>query len=102
MDISVSLIGPLQSNKVKQALKVFDGIQSLDRIKIIDEILKYKNENSKTKNFYIQINIGKENQKSGVMPNEFEYMYKYCIDKGLNINGIMCIPPQGKDPRHFL
>ena len=35
------------------------------------------------------------------MPNEFEYMYKYCIDKGLNINGIMCIPPQGKDPTHF-
>ena len=101
MDISVSLIGPLQSNKVKQALKLFDGIQSLDRIKIIDEILKYKNENSKTKNFYIQINIGKENQKSGVMPNEFEYMYKYCIDKGLNINGIMCIPPQGKDPTPF-
>ena len=101
MDISVSLIGPLQSNKVKQALKLFDGIQSLDRIKIIDEILKYKNENSKTKNFYIQINIGKENQKSGVMPNEFEYMYKYCIDKGLNINGIMCIPPQGEDPTPF-
>ena len=64
MDISVSLIGPLQSNKVKQALKLFDVIQSLDRIKIIDEILKYKNENSKTKNFYIQINIGKEDQKS--------------------------------------
>ena len=79
MDISVSLIGPLQSNKVKQALKLFDVIQSLDRIKIVDEILKYKNENSKTKNFYIQINIGKEDQKSGVMPNDFEDFYKYCI-----------------------
>ena len=99
--IKLSLIGPLQSNKVKQALKLFDVIQSIDRIKIIDEILKYKNEKTKTKNFYIQINIGKENQKSGVMPNEFEYMYKYCIDKGLNINGIMCIPPQGKDPTPF-
>ena len=101
MDISVSLIGPLQSNKVKQALKLFDVIQSLDRIKIIDEILKYKNENSKTKNFYIQINIGKEDQKSGVMPNDFEDFYKYCIDKCLNINGIMCIPPEGKDPAPF-
>lgn len=99
--IKLSLIGPLQSNKVKQALKLFDVIQSIDRIKIIDEILKHKNENSKTKDFYIQINIGKENQKSGVMPNEFEKMYKYCIDKGLNINGIMCIPPQGKDPTPF-
>ena len=99
--IKLSLIGPLQSNKVKQALKLFDVIQSIDRIKIIDEILKYKNEKTKTKNFYIQINIGKENQKSGVTPNEFENMYKYCIDKGLNINGIMCIPPQGKDPTPF-
>ena len=99
--IKLSLIGPLQSNKVKQALKLFDVIQSIDRIKIIDEILKYKNEKTKTKNFYIQINIGKENQKSGVTPNEFENMYKYCIDKGLNINGIMCIPPQGKDPSPF-
>ena len=99
--IRLSLIGPLQSNKVKQALKLFDVIQSIDRIKIIDEILKYKNEKTKTKNFYIQINIGKENQKSGVTPNEFENMYKYCIDKGLNINGIMCIPPQGKDPTPF-
>ena len=101
MDISVSLIGPLQSNKVKQALKLFDVIQSLDRIKIVDEILKYKNENSKTKNFYIQINIGKEDQKSGVMPNDFEDFYKYCIDKCLKINGIMCIPPEGKDPAPF-
>ena len=99
--IKLSLIGPLQSNKVKQALKLFDVIQSIDRIKIIDEILKYKNEKTKTKNFYIQINIGKENQKSVVTPNEFENMYKYCIDKGLNINGIMCIPPQGKDPTPF-
>ena len=99
--IRLSLIGPLQSNKVKQALKLFDVIQSIDRIKIIDEILKYKNEKTKTKNFYIQINIGKENQKSGVTPNEFENIYKYCIDKGLNINGIMCIPPQGKDPTPF-
>ena len=99
--IKLSLIGPLQSNKVKQALKLFDVIQSIDRIKIIDEILKYKNEKTKTKNFYIQINIGKENQKSGVTPNEFENIYKYCIDKGLNINGIMCIPPQGKDPTPF-
>ena len=101
MDISVSLIGPLQSNKIKQALKLFDVIQSLDRIKIVDEILKYKNENSKTKNFYIQINIGKEDQKSGVMPNDFEDFYKYCIDKCLKINGIMCIPPEGKDPAPF-
>jgi len=100
-DIKLNLIGPLQSNKVKQALKLFDVIQSVDRIKIADEIIKYKDESNKTKKFYIQINIGKEAQKNGVMPDDFEYLYKYCYDKGLKINGIMCIPPQEKDPSLF-
>ena len=57
-DIKLNLIGPLQSNKVKQALKLFDTIQSVDRVKIVNEIVKYVDNNSKTKNFYIQINIG--------------------------------------------
>ncbi len=100
-DIKLNLIGPLQSNKVKQALKLFDVIQSIDRIKIADEIIKYKDESNKTKTFYIQINIGKEAQKNGVMPDDFEHLYKYCYDKGLKINGIMCIPPQDKDPSLF-
>ena len=100
-DIKLNLIGPLQSNKVKQALKLFDVIQSIDRIKIADEIIKYKDESNKTKIFYIQINIGKEAQKNGVMPDDFEHLYKYCYDEGLKINGIMCIPPQDKDPSLF-
>ena len=97
----LDLIGPLQSNKVKQALKLFDTIQSVDRVKIVNEIVKYVDNSSKTKNFYIQINIGQEPQKSGIMPDDFETFYKYCIDKKLKIAGIMCIPPQDKDPRHF-
>ena len=100
-DIKLNLIGPLQSNKVKQALKLFDTIQSVDRVKIVNEIVKYVDNSSKTKNFYIQINIGQEPQKSGIMPDDFETFYKYCIDKKLKIAGIMCIPPQDKDPRHF-
>ena len=71
-DIKLNLIGPLQSNKVKQALKLFDTIQSVDRVKIVNEIVKYVDNSSKTKNFYIQINIGQEPQKSGIMPDDFE------------------------------
>ena len=100
-DIKLNLIGPLQSNKVKQALKLFDTIQSVDRVKIVNELAKHLDISSRTKNFYIQINIGEELQKSGIMPSDFETFYQYCINKKLNISGIMCIPPQNEDPRPF-
>ena len=100
-DFKLNLIGPLQSNKVKQALNLFDTIQSVDREKIVNEISKHVNTASKTKNFYIQINIGQESQKSGIDPDDFNEFYNYCINKKLNISGIMCIPPQDKDPRPF-
>tara|TARA_A100001011_G_scaffold71587_1_gene73419 strand:- start:5540 stop:6166 length:627 start_codon:yes stop_codon:yes gene_type:complete len=99
--INLSLIGPLQSNKVKQALNLFDTIQSIDRTKIVDEMIKYKDLKTKTKNFFIQINIGEEPQKSGVLPENFNEFYYYCKSKGLEISGIMCIPPLNKDPRCF-
>lgn len=99
--INLSLIGPLQSNKVKQALNLFDTIQSIDRTKIVDEMIKYKDLKTKTKNFFIQINIGEEPQKSGVLPENFNEFYYYCKSKGLEISGIMCIPPLNKDPRYF-
>jgi len=100
-DIKLNLIGPLQSNKVKQALNLFDTIQSVDREKIVNELVKHLDIRSRTKSFYIQINIGQEHQKSGVMPDNFETFYKYCINKKLKISGIMCIPPQDKDPNPF-
>ena len=95
-NINLSLIGPLQSNKVKQALSLFDTIQSVDRIKLVDEIAKYKDSKFKTSKFFIQINIGKEPQKSGVMPEDFSKLYDYCKNKNLHISGIMCIPPSTK------
>ena len=100
-DIKLNLIGPLQSNKVKQALKLFDTIQSIDREKIVNEVAKHLDISSRTKNFYIQINIGEEPQKSGIMPSDFETFYQYCVNKKLKISGIMCIPPQSEDPRPF-
>ena len=100
-NLNVHLIGPLQSNKVKLALTIADTIQSLDRIKLVDEIKKYWNSKSVTKDFFIQVNIGEEQQKSGVNPSEVKTFYRYCINQGLIISGLMCIPPNVKDPTKY-
>ena len=97
------LIGPLQSNKVKLALETFDVIQTIDRKKIVDSIsLELTKGNAiKTKNYFIQVNIGLESQKSGVNPDEAYDLYQYALNKQLQINGLMCIPPSNNDPSSF-
>ena len=102
-NIELHLIGPLQSNKVKSALEIFDVIQSIDRYSLIDEISKQlgKFSNIKTKKFFIQVNIGNEQQKSGVPKKELLDLYNYCINKKLNIEGLMCIPPNIDDPSDY-
>ena len=100
-NIDLHLIGPLQTNKVKQAMKVFDVIQSVDREKLVKEIAKYNLETTRTKKFYIQINIGKEDQKSGIDPEKAKTFYDYSINLNLNIIGLMCIPPNNKDSDFF-
>tara|TARA_B100001057_G_scaffold360221_1_gene362517 strand:+ start:3166 stop:3795 length:630 start_codon:yes stop_codon:yes gene_type:complete len=93
-NLDLHLIGPLQSNKVKIALQIFDCIQSIDREKLVNEISKYKDKiNTKTKRYFIQINIGEESQKSGVHPKNLKDLYEICINKKLNVEGLMCIPP---------
>lgn len=99
--VKISLIGPLQSNKVKLALQTFDVIQSIDRKKIVDEIIKFKNLEMKTKYFFIQINIGNEQQKSGISEENLFDFYNYCIEGGLTIEGLMCIPPYNEDPAPY-
>ena len=102
-DIKLNLIGPLQSNKVKQALKLFNIIETIDREKLAREISNNLNNQSKTKNFYIQINTGSENQKSGLTPSEADHFIEYCTkDLKLPIIGLMCIPPQDEESSmHF-
>ena len=96
------LIGPLQSNKTEDALKIFDTIQTIDRLKLVDTISKLKNKiQLKTKSFYIQINIGEEEQKSGISLNELNYLYNYSLEKNLNIVGLMCIPPLNSDAKFY-
>lgn len=101
--LKLHLIGPLQTNKVKQALKIFDVIQTIDRLALIDEISSKLNtlSETKTKEFYIQVNIGNEIQKSGVDIDQLSDIYKYAIDKSLNIKGLMCIPPNISDPGQY-
>ena len=103
-NLELRLIGPLQTNKVKQSLKLFDVIETIDRERIAIEIAKNFNEKTKTKKFYIQINTGNEPQKSGIDPLEADIFIKYCIkDLNLPIVGLMCIPPISEEPStHFL
>ena len=102
-NLNLHLIGPLQSNKTKLALNLFHCIQSIDRKKLIDEIVKETNNQSSilTSEFYIQINIGYEKQKSGVLPKDLPYIYEYSIKSNLNITGLMCIPPQVTNPEIY-
>ena len=102
-DLELHLIGPLQSNKVKNALKIFDVIQSIDRFSLVDEISKQKNKvpSAKTQNFFIQVNIGEEVQKSGVQKKDLKDLYDYSVSKNLEICGLMCIPPNISDPSNY-
>ena len=100
-NIKLHLIGRLQSNKVKLALKLFDYIHSLDSKKLADKIsYQLKEQNLNTK-LFIQVNIGDEDQKSGIPKNEILDFYNYCKSINLNILGLMCIPPIDKDSKYY-
>ena len=104
IELELRLIGPLQTNKVKQSLKLFDVIETIDREKIAIEIAKNFHDKVKTKSFYIQVNTGNETQKSGIDPLQADRFINYCIkDLNLPIVGLMCIPPIFEEPSmHFL
>ena len=100
-DIELHLTGPLQTNKVKAALKIFDIFQTLDRKKLVLEFLKHP-EDIKKKKFFVQINIGKEDNKSGIYPDEANEFIEYCKnDAKMNISGLMCIPPENEIPDKY-
>ena len=100
-NIKLHLIGRLQTNKVKLAVKLFDYIHSLDSKKLADKIsLHQKEQNLQTK-LFIQVNIGDEKQKSGILKSEVVDFYNYCKSLDLDILGLMCIPPFNKDSTEF-
>ena len=96
------LIGPLQTNKIKEALEVFDVIHTVDREKLA---VKLKEEMEKQKTnlpVFIQVNTGEEEQKAGITPKEADGFIKFCKELRLNVIGLMCIPPIDEEPSfHF-
>ena len=101
-NLQLHMIGKLQSNKAKQAVKIFDYIHSLDSQKLADILSKSQNEINKSINYFIQVNIGNEKQKSGINYNEVDQFYNYCSkEKKMNILGLMAIPPQDENTEKY-
>ena len=103
--VKLHLIGPLQTNKVKKALEIFDFIHSLDRENLAQEFVKDVNfPFLSNKYFFVQVNTGKEKQKAGINFDEADDFIKYCLhDLKLNVIGLMCIPPlNDNSASHFI
>lgn len=101
-DLNLHMIGKLQTNKVKQAVKIFDYIHSVDSIKLAKKISDEQKKIEKNIKIFIQINIGEENQKSGVNLSDFEKLYDYCKNElKLDVIGLMCIPPNSDNPEKY-
>ena len=102
-DARLHLVGPLQTNKATQAVRLFDAIHSLDREKLAAVLAKEMAGSDRRPELFVQVNTGAEPQKAGVSPSETEAFVRRCRDAhGLSIEGLMCIPPLADDPRpHF-
>ncbi len=101
-NIRLHMIGKLQSNKVKFAVKIFDYIHSVDSEKLAKKIVDEQNKINKKIKIFLQVNIGDENQKSGINKNYINQLVSYSKEIGLNVIGLMCIPPINVDPEeHF-
>ena len=99
--INLHLIGKLQTNKVKFAVKIFDYIHSLDNEKLAKKISDEQQKQNKKPKIFIQINLGEEDQKSGILINDLIEFYNYSKNLNLNIIGLMCIPPFNEDSTKF-
>ena len=101
-NVKVHLIVPLQSNKVKQAVSLFDAIHTVDRLKLAQKLSNEIQAQGKAPEMFIQINTGEEEQKSGIIPSEADQFISKCISLDLPIKGLMVIPPVHEEPSlHF-
>ena len=101
-NLKIHMIGKLQSNKAKKAVKIFNFIHSLDNIKLADVCKKSEDEFNKNVSYFIQVNVGNESQKSGVPVKEVKSFLKYCSEeKKLNIIGLMVIPPNDNNTEKY-
>jgi len=102
LNVKVHLIGPLQSNKVKQAVELFDAIHTLDRLKLAQKLSNEVQAQGKAPEMFIQINTGEEEQKSGIFPKDADQFIANCLSLDLPIKGLMVIPPVNEEPSlHF-
>jgi pyridoxal phosphate enzyme (YggS family) len=99
--LKLHMIGKLQTNKVKNAVKIFDYIHSVDSKKLAKKIVDEQTKINKKIKVFLQINIGAENQKSGINKNEVKYLFTYCKEINLDVIGLMCIPPINVDPEIY-
>jgi pyridoxal phosphate enzyme (YggS family) len=102
-NIKLHMIGKLQSNKAKKAVELFDYIHSLDSQRLVDALSKHQVAMNKSLNYFIQVNLGNEEQKSGIPFNEVDAFYNYCVkEKNMKIEGLMAIPPNdGNTEKYF-
>ena len=101
-NLKLHMVGKLQSNKAKDAFEIFDYIHSLDTQKLADIFSKCENNSSKKLNYFIQVNLGKEPQKSGIAVSNLDSFYNYCTkENNLNIIGLMIIPPNNQNPLNY-
>ena len=101
-NLKLHMIGKLQTNKVKYVVNLFDYIHSLDNLKLAEKLSSEQLKKGKKLKIFIQLNIGNEEQKSGILPNKLSEFYKICInDLNLNIIGLMCLPPNNRDSNKY-
>ena len=101
-DLELRLIGPLQTNKVRDACALFDVIETVDREKLAAAIAAEAQRTGASPRLYVQVNTGAEPQKAGVLPGEAEILIEACRELGLTVEGLMAIPPADQDPAaHF-
>ena len=101
-NVELHLIGPLQTNKARQAFELFDVIQTLDRPKLANLLANLTQERGFCPSLFIQVNTGEEQQKTGVLPKDLDIFIKDCQSMDLRIDGLMCIPPLNEEPAlHF-
>ena len=99
-NVELHMIGHLQTNKVKSAIKIFNSIHTIDRTSLVEKILKFNKEIKRMNEFFVQINFDNEKQKNGVSLDSYDDFIKETNDK-LNISGLMCIPPKTEDPEIY-
>jgi len=99
--IKLHMVGKLQTNKVKFAVQIFDYIHSVDNEKLAKKIADEQNKINKKVKVFLQVNIGDENQKSGVNKKNVKQLASYCKETGLDLIGLMCIPPANIDPESY-